>query len=123
MCRQSRTEQPSILVKLLVSICRHESEASGEQNVALAIKYHRLHPSIVCGVDLSGNPASKNFSDFRAMLTLARNAGLKLALHCGETNNELEISEMLTFGMDRLGHGIFIAGIGRPFACAGMQVH
>lgn len=110
-------------MKLLVSVCRHESEASGEQNVALAIKYNRLHPDIVCGVDLSGNPASKNFSDFRAMLAQARNAGLKLALHCGETDNELEISEMLAFGMDRLGHGIFITGIGRGHSRALACIH
>lgn len=99
------------MVKLLVSICRHESEASGVENVTLAVKYHRLYPNIVCGVDLSGNPVRGNFSDFRAMLARARDAGLKLALHCGETENELEVSEMLAFGMDRLGHGIFINGI------------
>lgn len=99
------------MVKLLVSICRHESVASGEENLTLAIKYNQLYPNIVRGVDLSGNPASKKFSDFRAILTQARDTGLKLALHCGETDNQLEIAEMLEFGMDRLGHGIFINGI------------
>lgn len=101
---------PNILVKLLVSINRRESLESGAENVNLAIKYRQLYPQVVCGVDLSGDPTSKEFGDFRSMLTIARENGLKLALHCGEIDNENEISEMLTFGMDRLGHGIFVRG-------------
>lgn len=71
----------------------------------------KLHPNIICGVDLSGDPACKTFADFQPALTKAKNAGLKLALHCGEIDNQAgEISAMLAFGMNRLGHGTFIKG-------------
>lgn len=106
----SKTVVPNILVKLIVSINRRESLESGAENVDLAIKYRKSYPHIICGVDLSGDPTCKDFGDFRSMLTSARENGLKLALHCGEIDNENEISEMLTFGMDRLGHGIFVKG-------------
>lgn len=105
-----RSELPTILVKLIISINRKESVESANENVALAIKYHKLYPSIICGVDLSGDPTYKSFDDFRNCLRLAQDAGLKLALHCGEIENENEIKTMLEFGMNRLGHGTFIKG-------------
>lgn len=106
-----KSELPSILVKLIVSINRRESIDSAEENGCLAIKYAKLHADIVCGVDLSGDPASKRFSDFEPILTKVRQNGLKLALHCGEIDDQDEISAMLKFGMNRLGHGTFIKGI------------
>lgn len=106
-----KTQLPSILVKLIVSINRRESIESAEENGSLAIKYSKLHPDIVCGVDLSGDPMSKKFPDFEPILARARESGLKLALHCGEIDDQDEISAMLKFGMNRLGHGTFIKGI------------
>lgn len=110
--RKMKTQLPSINVKLIISLNRRESIESAEENVNLAIEYSKSHPTIICGVDLSGDPACKIFSDFEALLTKARNSGLKLALHCGEVENrEDEIGTMLKFGMNRLGHGTFIKGI------------
>lgn len=105
------SELPNILVKLIVSINRRESLESSMENVDLAIKYAKLHPNIICGVDLSGDPTQKTFTDFMPLLTKAKDNGLKLALHCGEIDNESEIADMLNFGMDRLGHGTYINGI------------
>lgn len=105
-----RSELPNILVKLIISISRRESAESAAENVSIAIKYHKLQPDIVCGIDLSGDPTCKSFEDFRNQITRARDAGLKLALHCGEVQNDSEIKSMLEYGMDRLGHGTFISG-------------
>lgn len=109
--REMKSQLPSILVKFIVSINRRESIESAEENVSLAIKYAKLHPNVVCGVDLSGDPSSKKFPDFEPILAKARANGLKLALHCGEIEDQDEISAMLKFGMNRLGHGTFIKGI------------
>lgn len=107
-----KSELPTIIVKLIVSINRRESIESAQENVALAIKYSKLHPTVICGVDLSGDPACKLFADFEPFLTEAKMNGLKLALHCGEVENrDEEINAMLMYGMDRLGHGTFIKGI------------
>lgn len=105
-----KSELSNILVKLIISISRRESIESATENVSIAIKYHELHPDIICGVDLSGDPTCKSFEDFKNQLTRARDAGLKLALHCGEVQNDSEIKSMLEYGMDRLGHGTFITG-------------
>lgn len=105
-----RSELPNILVKLIISIRRSESIESAAENVSIAIKHHKLHPDIVCGVDLSGDPTCKSFEDFRNQITKAKEAGLKLALHCGEVHNDSEIKSMLEYGMDRLGHGNLITG-------------
>lgn len=111
-----KTQLPSIIVKLIVSINRRESIDSAEENIELAIKYSQLYPNIICGVDLSGDPMSKQFADFEPYLTKARNSGLKLALHCGEVEGrDEEIRTMLQFGMNRLGHGTFIKGIFHSF--------
>lgn len=105
-----RSQTPEILVKLIVSLNRRESVAASTENVDLAIKYAKLYPNIVCGIDLSGDPAHKTFADFMPLLEKAKVHGLKLALHCGEIDNPSEITAMLNFGMDRLGHGTCING-------------
>lgn len=105
-----KSQTTNILVKLIVSINRRESLKSSMENVDLAIKYAKLYPNIICGVDLSGDPAQKTFNDFMPLLQRAKEHGLKLALHCGEIDNQSEITDMLNFGMDRLGHGTYING-------------
>lgn len=106
-----RSQLPDILVKLIVSINRRESLESSMENVDLAIKYAKLYANVICGIDLSGDPTQKAFVDFVPLLTKAKEHGFKLALHCGEVDNQSEITDMLNFGMDRLGHGTFINGI------------
>lgn len=106
-----KSQTPGTLVKLIVSINRRECVAASMENVDLAIKYAKLYPNIVCGIDLSGDPAHKTFADFMPLLKKAKEHGLKLALHCGEIDNQSEITAMLNFGMDRLGHGTYISGM------------
>lgn len=106
----SKSLQPTILVKLIISINRREDIRSAAENINLLLKYHKSHPAIVCGVDLSGDPALKTFGDFKHLLAQIKDARIKLALHCGEIENDNEIKEMLDFGFDRLGHGTFVRG-------------
>lgn len=97
-------------MKLLSSIDRSKGNRIARENLEVVIEMKNEYPDIICGVDLSGSPTDGKFNDFRSILENARNNGLKLALHCGEVENALEISEMLLFGMDRLGHGTYIKG-------------
>lgn len=106
-----QADAPDILVKLIVSVNRREPLQASMENIDLAIKYAKLYPNIVRGVDLSGDPAHKTFVDFVPLLQKAKEHGLKLALHCGEIDNQSEIADMLQFGMDRLGHGTYINGM------------
>lgn len=108
--RKASTTHPKIIVKLLVSINRREGRLAAEENLALLLKYAQSHSDIIKGIDLSGDPKFAEFNDYKDLLEQARQNGLKLALHCGEIDNEEEISQMLAFGMSRLGHGTCING-------------
>lgn len=108
--RKSSVTNPKIIVKLLVSINRKEGRLAAEENLALLLKCAQTHSDIIKGMDLSGDPKFSTFQEYKDLLEQARQSGLKLALHCGEIDNEEEISEMLTFGMSRLGHGTCING-------------
>lgn len=102
--------QPSILVKLLPSIDRSKGVLEGEENVTLAIELAALYPGLIVGLDLSGNPFGTKFDDFVPSLRRARDHGFRLALHCGEFDDEQEVKEMFELGVDRIGHGTFITG-------------
>lgn len=99
---------PNILVKLIPSIDRSQGLESAEENLDLILKLKEIYPKIIKGIDLSGDPVKSEFKIYKNLLEKARNNGLKLALHCGEILNDEEVTEMLNFGMDRLGHGTFI---------------
>lgn len=117
--RKSSAKNPKIIVKLLVSINRREGRLSAEENLALLLKCAQSHADIVKGMDLSGDPKFGAFNEYKDLLEQARQSGLKLALHCGEIDNEDEIAEMLAFGMSRLGHGTCINGESL-FKCYGL---
>ncbi|XP_072942045.1 N6-Methyl-AMP deaminase [Epargyreus clarus] len=98
----------TILPQLILSINRSCPLSEGEETVNLAVEYYKNFPEILVGIDLSGNPTAGRFQDFVPALTRAKEAGLKITLHCGEICNPREISEMLKFKPDRIGHGVYI---------------
>ncbi|XP_017000254.2 adenosine deaminase-like protein [Drosophila takahashii] len=106
---EAKEKYPDIRVKLLPSINRAEPVAVADETISLAVELSQSHPDLILGIDLSGNPAHGRFSDFTPILALAREKGLKLALHCAEIDNPAEVKEMLQFGMSRCGHGTFLA--------------
>mmetsp|Transcript_4154 Transcript_4154/g.8665 ORF Transcript_4154/g.8665 Transcript_4154/m.8665 type:complete len:403 (-) Transcript_4154:112-1320(-) len=67
----------------------------------------------VLGMDLSGNPYNGNFKDFLPAFRLARDAGLKIVIHCGEipcvdASACEEAERIVAFRPDRLGHALFL---------------
>ncbi|KAH8359968.1 hypothetical protein KR093_009796 [Drosophila rubida] len=106
------TKQHEINVKLLPSINRSEPVAVAEETVALATEIAQNEPDIVVGIDFSGNPNQGKFSEFAPVLETARKHGFKLAIHCAEIDNPVEIREMLKFGMSRCGHGTYLGNSG-----------
>lgn len=98
----------SIITRLIISINRKSPIAEAEEIAALAVEYYKKHPDVIVGIELSGDPMAGTFQSFVPALTKARNAGLKVSLHCGEVCNPAEVMEMLKFKPDRLGHGTCI---------------
>ncbi|CAH0717371.1 unnamed protein product, partial [Brenthis ino] len=98
----------SLITCLIISINRSSTQKEADIIANLAIEYHKKFPDLVVGIELSGNPTVGIFQDFIPALTRAREAGLKVTLHCGEICNSQEVLEMLTFRPDRIGHGVCI---------------
>ncbi|XP_070150403.1 N6-Methyl-AMP deaminase [Polyergus mexicanus] len=98
----SKSQFPQILVKLLISINRKQGYESARENINLTIEFMKKYPEYIVGIDLSGDP-TVSYS-FLELLEMSRKAGLKIAAHCAEVPNEMEIDDILKFKPNRLGH-------------------
>nr|CAD7269007.1 unnamed protein product [Timema shepardi] len=88
-CRQTL----NILVKLLVSIDRRQGQKEAEETLDLVFKVNKMHPDIVVGLDLSGDPSQRDFMEFSSVLAEARRYGLKMSIHCAEVGFNYCLSE------------------------------
>lgn len=93
--------------KLLLSINRAESLEKARETVLLAKKYRESSGGCVVGVELSGNPYSNHFKDFKELFEQARGDGLKSSLHVAERpvkDCEHETDMVLEMNPERVGH-------------------
>src|ERR1035437_3663751 len=63
------------------------------------------HPSII-GIGLGGDERRTGSEPFRALYAQAREAGLRLTNHAGETTGPEAIREALAIGSERIGHAL-----------------
>ncbi len=68
-----------------------------------AAELRPAHPSII-GIGLGGDERRTGSEPFRALYAEAREAGLRLTNHAGETTGPEAVWEALTIGSERLGH-------------------
>ncbi|XP_071844424.1 N6-Methyl-AMP deaminase-like isoform X2 [Apostichopus japonicus] len=107
--KQSNYESNGILTRFLLSIDRKVPLPVMGEVVKLAEEFHTSSEGLLVGLDLSGDPFTTNVSDIIPLLSRAKNAGLKLALHLAETDDRSAESLMLLqVPPDRIGHGTFI---------------
>lgn len=94
-------------VKLLLSLRRSDTAEFAEMTVDVALECR----SQVVGIDVSGNATEGDVSRLFPALARARQEGLSLALHLGETLEELPAAQMLELtelAPDRIGHGVYL---------------
>ena len=72
---------------------------------AKPLKMRRDHPSIVA-IGLGGDERLAGSEPFRALYAEAREAGLRLTNHAGETTGPEAIREALSIGSERIGHAL-----------------
>jgi len=76
------------------------------------LKYKEAKESYLVGVELSGDPRTGKFSDFKGAFDKAKTEGIRVSLHCSELPEQnIETPEMLDFKPDRLGHCIFMVSL------------
>lgn len=101
-----RNNKCDIVVKLILSIDRRHVDEISYESLNLIIKMKQIHPDVIVGVDLCGNPNEGKFDC--KLFQEARENNLKITLHCAEVKNDLETIEILNFKPDRIGHGTCI---------------
>ncbi len=96
--------QHAIMVRLIVSVNRHESPELAAQVVHLAAE--RLADGIV-GLDLAGNEVAFPSAPFESAFRQAQEAGLHITVHAGEWGGAGNVAAAITqLGAERIGHGI-----------------
>jgi adenosine deaminase len=83
---------------------RSDSIQEAEDTIDFAIQMSKISSRIL-GVDFSGNPESKSFSEFRDLFEKARLNGLKTTIHFAEVFDSRDTRSILEFKPDRVGHG------------------
>jgi adenosine deaminase len=122
--------------RIIVSVDRSQSLSEATENIDLAIAlYQESEEPYVVGVDLGGNPTQQDFGMFESLFQKARDAGLKVTIHCAEmecpsvpdmhnhtdstgistgmsgiihSKEYKEIQRILQFRPDRIGHGVLL---------------
>ncbi len=96
----------NILVRLLISVNRHESPDLAREAIEIAID---KKDQGVVGVDLAGNEAEFSGEPFKGVFQSAREAGLQVTIHAGEWGGAENVRQAIeVLGADRIGHGIRI---------------
>jgi adenosine deaminase/aminodeoxyfutalosine deaminase len=84
---------------------RHFSVEEADRVFRKAAEMRSLHPSIV-GIGLGGDERITRSKPFAGLYARAREAGLRLTNHSGETTGPEAIWEALSIGSERIGHAL-----------------
>lgn len=93
-----------VIVRLIVSVNRHESLELAEQVIRLAGDFKQQG---IVGVDLAGNEAEFPALPFAGIFKEAHQAGLHVTIHAGEWDGADNVREAVAlFKAERIGHGV-----------------
>jgi adenosine deaminase/aminodeoxyfutalosine deaminase len=87
---------------------RHFTVEEAERVFRKAAEMRPQHPSII-GIGLGGDERLCGSEPFRALYAQAREAGLRLTNHAGETTGPEAIREAISIGSERIGHALSAA--------------
>ena len=84
---------------------RHFTVEEAERVFLKAAEMRPHYPSII-GIGLGGDERRAGSAPFRTLYARARQAGLRLTNHAGETTGPEAIREALSIGSERIGHAV-----------------
>ena len=89
----------------ILDAVRHFPLDEAEKVFCKAAQLHAAHPSVV-GIGLGGDERRCGSEPYRQMYGRAKEAGLRLTNHAGETTGPDAIWEALSIGSERIGHAL-----------------
>ena len=93
-----------VIVRLIVSVNRHESLELAEQVIQLAGDFKQQG---IVGIDLAGNEAEFPALPFAGIFKEAHQAGLHATIHAGEWDGADNVREAIEqLSAERIGHGV-----------------
>ena len=103
--RERAARELSLSLYWIFDAVRHFTVEEAERVFRKAAELRPYYPSIV-GIGLGGDERHTGSEPFRALYAQARDAGLRLTNHAGETTGPEAIWEALAIGSERLGHAV-----------------
>ncbi|MGO8758964.1 MAG: adenosine deaminase [Terracidiphilus sp.] len=103
--RERATSELGFSLYWIFDAVRHFTVAEAERVFRKAAGMRQWFPSIV-GIGLGGDERISGSEPFRALYEQAREAGLRLTDHAGETMGPEAIREALSIGAERIGHAV-----------------
>jgi adenosine deaminase/aminodeoxyfutalosine deaminase len=94
-----------ITILWIFDAVRHFGVEEAARVFRKAAEMHREHASIV-GIGIGGDERRTGAEPFRELYAEARDAGLRLTAHAGETVGPESIWGALNIGAERIGHGL-----------------
>lgn len=91
---------------LILCAMRHADEELNLKTIELANKYKN---DKVCGVDLAGGESIHPAPYFKRVFGRARELGLNITIHAGESTTSQEIMDAIDLGAMRIGHGVHLS--------------
>ena len=103
--RERAERELSLSLYWIFDAVRHFSVEEAKRVFLKAAELKPAHPSIA-GIGLGGDERRTGSAPFRALYAQAREAGLRLTNHAGETTGPEAIWEALAIGSERIGHAL-----------------
>jgi adenosine deaminase/aminodeoxyfutalosine deaminase len=103
--RERAARELGLSVYWIFDAVRHFAVDEAERVFLKASELRPQYPSVV-GIGLGGDERRTGSEPFRALYAQAREAGLRLTNHAGETTGPEAIREALSIGSERIGHAL-----------------
>jgi len=101
---QEAAQKYGVIVRLIASVNRHESNELAEQ-VAWVAAEHKDRGLVA--MDLAGNEAEFKSEPFYGVFKEAKQSGLHVTIHAGEWGPAANVKEAIQeLGAERIGHGV-----------------
>jgi adenosine deaminase/aminodeoxyfutalosine deaminase len=105
--RERAARELGLSIYWIFDAVRHFSVEEAERVFRKAAELRLAHPSII-GIGLGGDERRTGSAPFHAPYAQAREAGLRLTNHAGETTGPEAIWEALAIGSERIGHALSV---------------